>query len=217
MPVYPAYYDLSQPIHDQMAVFPGDPPVRLTPRCQHPDDPFQLLDLHLGSHTGTHLDVPRHFWPDGLTIETMTLDRFCGPARVINLPAVPGKVLDLVHADLTGWQPGEALLLATGWEAKAGSPAYFEHLPLFAAGTAAWLLDRQIRLLGVDLPTVQEEDRPGQDWRHMHLALLQSGVVIVEGLVGLQPLIQRRVEFFAVPLSIVNGDGSPVRAFARDY
>lgn len=210
------YFDLSQPIDGNLPVYPGDEPVRLERLCWHPRHPYQVTGLHFGSHTGTHLDVPRHFLPQGPAIDDLPLERFCGPATVVGLAWQPGRPLNLRQGDWLAWQPGDALLLSTGWEARSGQPSFFSEVPIFASGTARWLLDHGIRLLGVDLPTVEEDSSLGGDWRRMHQELLAAGTVIVEGLVHLLPLVGRRVEFFAMPLSIRDGDGSPVRAFARD-
>jgi arylformamidase len=210
------YYDLTLPIQDAMPVYPGDEPVALRRLGSLPDDLFQTTSLHMGSHTGTHVDVPRHCQVQGASLADLPLASFCGLACVISLPWQPGQVLDLAQADWSNWQAGDALLVSTGWEDRAGTPKFYENSPIFAAGTAEWLVAAGIRLLGVDLPTVQAETTGSGDWSAMHTILLGAGVIIVEGLINLRPLAGRRLEFFAMPLLIPGGDGSPVRAFARD-
>lgn len=73
-----------------------------------------------------------------------------------------------------------------------------------------FLLGQKIRLLGVDLPTVESVGEPFA----MHRALLSKDIIPVEGLVNLVELIDRRFLFSAAPLVLENGDGSPVRAYA---
>jgi len=208
------WYDLSLPINDGMPVYPGDPEVSVSRVLEHESDGLQLSRLIMGSHTGTHLDAPRHFLANGASVSELPLARFCRPALVVACAPRSDGLLDLNNLDLTGVMPGDALLLATGWEKQWGRPAYFADCPHFAAGSSAVLLQLGINLLGVDLPTVCEAGDPDHP-ENMHVSLLGSHVTLVENLTNLQELVGRRIEFFAFPLKLTAGDGSPVRAVAR--
>jgi kynurenine formamidase len=48
----------------------------------------------------------------------------------------------------------------------------------------------------------------------IHQTLLRGGVLIVEGLINLDAIVQEKFFFAALPLKPLRGDGSPVRAFA---
>ena len=72
--------DLTRKIYAGMPVYPGDPGVSLDPMCTFEDNICQVTLLRLGSHTGTHLDAPRHFLPDGKTLPELPLDIFVGEA-----------------------------------------------------------------------------------------------------------------------------------------
>jgi len=209
-------YDLSWPLYDQMPVYPGDPPCQVSRPHTHETDGVQLTHLSLGCHTGTHLDVPRHFVASGPAIESVPLDRFMGPAVVLSVPWQPDQALDLTAADWSAWQPGDFVLLSTDWEHRGGTSAFFQDIPSFAAGTSELLIEKGVRLFGLDLPTVREIVRPGFDRRYMHRAILGNGMIIVEGLANLSKLVGKRIYFCAVPLLIPGADGSPVRAFASD-
>jgi kynurenine formamidase len=209
-------YDLSWPLYDQMPVYPGDPPCQVSRPHTHETDGVQLTHLALGCHTGTHLDVPRHFIPTGPAIEAIPLSSFLGHAAVFSIPWQPEQPIDLARADWSIWQPGDFVLLATDWEHRGGTTAFFQDIPSFAPGTAEFLIEKNIRLFGLDLPTVREVVRPGFDKRHMHRELLASGMILVESLANLASLAGRRIYFCAVPLLIPGADGSPVRAFASD-
>lgn len=210
------FYDLSWPLYDQMPVYPGDPPCQISRPRTHEADGFQLTQMAFGCHTGTHLDVPRHFVAGGATIESMPLDRFMGPAAVIAVPWQPDQPLDLATADWSIWQPGDFVLLSTDWEHRGGTSAFFQDIPSFAAGTSEFLIEKGIRLFGLDLPTVREVVRPGFDKRYMHQTILGNGMIIVESLANLASLVGKRIYLCAVPLLIPGSEGSPVRAFASD-
>ncbi len=209
-----SWIDLSLPLRNGMPVYPGDPPVRIGLVYNHEEHQMQVSRLEMGSHTGTHLDAPRHFFPSGTSVDQLPPDLLIGPALVVSLPLKKGRQIDLTRLDLTRRQKGDALLLSTGWDKKAGSDEFFQDLPLFAPGSTAFLQSLGIRLFGLDLPTVCEFSLPPQPLA-MHLGLLGSGMILVESLVGLLPLAGKRVEFMALPLRLAEGDGSPVRALAR--
>ena len=52
--------DLSHPLDDRTPVYPGDPPVRLRPARLLEREGFRVQHVHLGSHSGTHVDAPAH-------------------------------------------------------------------------------------------------------------------------------------------------------------
>lgn len=209
-------YDLTWPLHDQMAVYPGDPACQISQPHSHEANGVQLTYIALGCHTGTHLDVPRHFIASGQAIESVPLERFIGPAYVIAVPWQPDQALDLEKADWSGYQHGDFVLLSTDWEHRGDTTAFFQDIPSFAAETSEYLIKKGVRLFGLDLPTVREVVRPGFDKRHMHRTLLGNGMIIVESLAKLSKLVGKRVWFTAVPLLIPGADGSPVRAYAQD-
>jgi arylformamidase len=173
--------------------------------------------LHLYSHSGTHMDAPLHFAAGDGTIDRIPLDRCLGPAWVIDLPGTQPKALITV-ANLGQMakriQPGDALLLRTGWSAYADEPVqYRDNLPRIGQDLAEWCVGRKIRLLGVEPPSVADVHNL-DEVSVIHRILLGGGVIIVEGLANLAALRQERVYFGAVPLKIEGGDGSPCRAFA---
>ena len=156
--------DLSLPIYTNMPVYPGDSGVTIT-RAKASNEngiAVQVSTVLMGCHAGTHLDAPRHFIKDGATVADLPLDRFACPALVVACPWRPGEPLDFASADLEAMQPGDALIVATGWDKRATSAEYYEQIPEFAPGTTERLLQLGIRLFGLDLPTVREAIHPGE-------------------------------------------------------
>lgn len=209
------FIDLSHSLTDGLPNFASDPQIRIHPAAAIPAAPCNVSELTLSSHQGTHVDAPYHFYGDGRTVDNIPLERFFGPATVVDL--APGGCLD-PHTPLTvdhfrphgaKFTPGARVLYRTGWDQQFGQKIFFEAFPSLTPEAAEWIAATGISLLGMDTPT------PGVDFLACHLALLAPGVeiIIVEGLTRLEQL-PARFTLAAFPLKIHHGDGSPIRAVA---
>jgi predicted dehydrogenase/kynurenine formamidase len=188
----------------------------ITPSKTIEVDGWNATTITLYSHAGTHMDAPRHFLPAGPTLDQQDLAVCCGRARVVNLaPAAPRQLLTVedVERSLGAVYPGDRLLLRTDWYQRLGTDEYREALPRISAALARWLVERQVALIGVEPPSVADVNDLAE-LTEVHQTLFRGGVVIVEGLAYLDRLTQPEVEFFALPLNILGGDGCPVRAIA---
>jgi len=209
--------DLSHPLADGQLSYPSDPPLRITPHRTMQEHGVNISNIALGSHQGTHLDAPFHFFADGATLDRIPLERFFGPARLVDF--APGGVLEprtpitveMFQQHAEAFEPGGKVIYRTGWDRRFGRPDFFTDLPSLTLEAAQWIAGQGIGLLGMDTPTPSKiAGRP------CHYALLEKGVeiVIVEGLANLDRLPER-FTFIAFPLNLQGGDGAPVRAVAR--
>lgn len=208
----PEFFDLTQPLGSGAPVFPGDPPVRIEPWPGA--EPWRVSDLRFGSHTGTHMDAPRHVFPTGATIDAFSPDRWIGTAIVVPVPNATADtpfgpaVLELLPSGLA---PGWFALLATGWDRYWGTADHFRH-PYPSADLATALLAAGAGLIGIDAASVDSSVSGGDA---SHRVLLGAGIPVVEHLRGLdrlRPWTACRALF--APLPLVGADGSPVRAVA---
>jgi kynurenine formamidase len=209
--------DLSVPLDDATPVWPGDPPVRLTPAATIPRDGYNLLAVHMGSQSGTHCDAPYHFDPGGLRIDELDLRLFTGPAVLLDLRGLPARqaigVADL--GPLHRLAPGTIVVLHTGWSAHRGTPRYAEH-PYLGAEACRELLDRGVRTVGLDTPNVDETPdatHAGGDWP-CHRLIAAAGGVVVENLTNLAAVDFADPFVSVLPLRLTGADGAPVRAVA---
>jgi kynurenine formamidase len=202
-----------------LTVGPGMPGVSFEPFHTVREHGWNSSTLHLYSHSGTHMDAPVHFAAGDGTIDRVPLDRCLGPAWVADLTGIePRAVIAMAHLGAVAekLRPGDGLLLKTGWSQYVGRPeVYRNQLPRVSRELAAWCVDRQVRVLGVEPPSVADVHNL-DEVTAVHRILLGGGVIIVEGLTNLDALREERVIFGAMPLKIEGGDGSPCRAFALE-
>lgn len=179
-------------------------------------DGWNAKRLELYSHCGTHMDAPRHFLPEGSTIDQVDLTVCIGPARVIDLtPVKPRELLTIQHlrGKVGEIQPGDRLLLRTDWYKRHGTAEYREELPRIHLDLAHWLVEHGIALLGVEPPSVADVNHR-DELTSVHRVLLSGGIVIVEGLANLDQIQSDIVDLIVLPLKVLGGNGAPVRAVA---
>jgi len=183
--------DLSVPVENEMPFYPGDPQPRLR-EIKIKD--YMVHELLIGTHTGTHVDVPYHFIPEGKRLDQIPLERFMGKAYVTD---------SVDHAE-----PAEMLLVYTGTSKKWRKGWKMEDgYATLSLMDAEKIVKNGYKMVGIDSPSVGDTD--------VHNLLLRNEVLIVENLSqALEKLVGAFVYFQALPLNIVGVDGSPVRAIA---
>jgi len=184
-------------------------------------DGWNATTLHLYSHCGTHMDAPKHFDVIGQPpiksgVDQIPLDKCTGPAWLVDLSDIKPRSLISIE-DLGAVekkiQSGDSLLIRTGWSRLVHSPIYRDDLPRISLELARFCVNKSIRMLGVEPPSVADVHNI-EELTTIHRTLLAGGVIIVEGLANLEKIHKEKVTFMAFPLKIAQGDGSPVRAFA---
>ena len=203
-------YDISVPIRSGGVVYPGNPTIDISAQQAIAKGAgANVSRLDFGSHTGTHVDAPKHFFDDGNGADRLPLDVLIGPARLIAFSDDIKSVgaVDLRRYDLTGVK---RLLLRTrnsAWLAS-GSSEFHPDYTYLAPDGAEYLTELGIGLVGVDYLSI-EQFHSGH--HRTHRTLLGAGVVIVEGLVLAEPP-PGDYELLCLPLRLVGLDGAPARA-----
>jgi arylformamidase len=198
--------DISRTVADGALTFPGDPPVALRRQAPTPAAPYALTHLEgLTTHVLTHVDAPRHFLPQGATLDEIPLRRFAGPALVVDVTGPAVLPEHLPEGDLRGLN----LLFRTRHSREPAAPQTFDPGHVYvSAGAAADLAAGGVNLVGIDYLSV---DRSGDGAFPAHTTLLAGDVLILEGL-DLAAAPPGRYRLLAFPLKIDRADGAPVRA-----
>ena len=201
-------YDLSLPVESGGLVYPGNPEIEIgLQQAIASGAGANVSSLRFGSHTGTHVDAPRHFFDDGAGVDALSLEVLMGPALLIALePGVMAvtdahlRPYDLTHID--------RVLIRTRNSGFVRERAFHRDYTYLAPEGAAYLVEMGVKLVGVDYLSV-EQFHSGH--HRTHRTLLEKGVVIVEGLDLSEP-VAGVYEFRCLPLRLVGLDGAPARA-----
>jgi arylformamidase len=204
-------YDVSLTMRSGMPVYPGDTAVNKEAlHSMARGDSYNTSALSMGTHSGTHVDAPRHFIADGLTVDQVPSKVLVGTARLFQLSDV--KRIDravMAALDLTGVS---RLLIGTGNSELLKKDKFDPDYAFITGSAAQYIVDAGIRLLGFDYLSI--EDFNARDCPAHHI-LLGTGVVIVEGLY-LAGVPAGDYELFCLPIKIENSDGAPARVFLRE-
>ena len=202
-------YDISVPITPDMPVWPGDPTVSMQRISKIEDGGnANVTHISLSAHTGTHVDAPYHFIPDGVTLDAIPLSIMTGRAFVLNLPDV-----DLITADVLKQaeipQRTRRLLFKTRnsdiW--ASGKKDFQTDFVAVSPDGAQYLVDRGIKMVGIDYLSIA----PFKQSRPTHEILLKNGVFILEG-INLSEVEPGRYSIICLPLNLQGVDGAPARA-----
>jgi arylformamidase len=194
----PRIYDVSLTIEPGMVVWPGDAPVAVeTFTALAEGGSSNLSLLKMGSHSGTHVDAPRHFIDGAAGVDAISPDVLTGPARLFQLPRV--KRID-------------RRVLGTGNSALLGKRPLSMDYAFVTGDAATYLVERGVKLVGIDYLSIEEHGTAGHP---VHHALLGAGIVIVEGL-DLAAVPAGDYEIMCLPLKLKDADGAPARVFLRE-
>jgi len=205
------YYDVTVPISESTTVWPGDPPVRIERVASTArGDELNLTRLRMSSHTGTHVDAPYHFHGGGQTVDQLPPELLVGPAIVASLDPIAGNTLGVEDMARLRLPAGIArLLLKTRNSAfwHDSGPGFQHDYVHLGPDAAHWVVERGIRVLGIDYLSVEGFDVP----EHIvHRTLLGAGLIIIEGL-DLSQVPAGPCQLICLPLKIAGGDGAPAR------
>lgn len=202
----PVYFDLTQEISEAMDVFAGDPIFackQISAINPEEEGSFNLCELRMGNHMGTHIDFPAHVLPGGKTSSDYPLSMLIGQGCIIEVPEMMEEISD----DFIKKSPIEQKDIVF-FKTKSTNTA--NHAWLGMQGAMA-LVEKGVKIVGIDQMSI---DAPNAQTLPVHRCLLNNDVLIVEGL-NLIEMDEMRGEIIIAPLKIGNIDGAPVRVLMR--
>ncbi|MCX7748898.1 MAG: cyclase family protein [Clostridia bacterium] len=200
--------DVSRKIHPGMTVWPGDEGVEIRRLASmNNQDACNLSAIHMGAHSGTHIDAPFHFIPNGKTVESLDLSRFFGPVKVLDLTHLEGciKEEDLRLKDISS---EELLLFKTKNSFLPEEDIFYKEYVYLHESAARFLIQKSVKTVGFDYLSVDKYKGGGHP---VHELLLSKEIAIIEGLL-LKEIEEGTYFLSCLPLKIEGIDGCPVRA-----
>lgn len=197
-------FDISMELNDETPEWPGDRPFEYALSVtKEQSGSVNIGEIKSSTHMGTHIDAPFHYDDQGLRIDEMPLEVYLSTAQVLDVQGL--KTIGVENMQEPEAGVTAVLLKTCSWQNRREFP---QSWPVFSEGIAVWMKERGIRLLGVDVPSVDPETSKELP---MHHSMNKNGRFILEGIVldAVEPGVY---ELSALPLKIKGAEGSPVRA-----
>jgi kynurenine formamidase len=206
------YLDLSQTLHNNITTFPGAPQPDFDIIHTIPQHGYTERRIQMSSHMGTHIDAPIHILPNTKTLDQFPLEKFIGPATVIDC----SKCQSITTMHLKSYQEKIAahdfLLFYTGWQHKWGQKTYANGFPALEPAATQWLSQFPLKAIGFD---VLSPDPVDSQLLPNHKILLAKEILIIENMTNLDQVLDQSFQLYCLPLPIQGADGAPVRVFAQ--
>ena len=209
---------------ERISLVPGLVGVETEPIQTHATHARSNQKLCLATHIGTHVDAPFHFVDGATTVENMPLEKYAGPALLLDLRSAAKGQEPLTIEELTaaGANPesvkDQIVVLFTGWaEAESGGPRFYGPGPYLGTDAAGYLADCGANAVAVDFPIDKHPESPLSTIKDfpVHRLLLGQNIPLIENLINLDKLVGKQFELWALPLKLKGGDGAATRAVAR--
>jgi arylformamidase len=211
--------DISITIEEGMTTYPTmwHPFVEITQLGRLGIEQRESRKLVMGTHTGTHIDAPRHFIEGGQTVESIPLDQLIGSAVVLNfshLEKYHEITLGELKKALDGEEP-ERIIFRFDWSEYLQTPEYYVSHPFLSEAAARYLVEIGVKLIAMDspMPDNPKDGKGTENDSPVHKILLGNNIIIVEYLTNLSSITRKQVDLVVAPLKIKDGDGSPARCF----
>jgi kynurenine formamidase len=219
--------DLTRPISDDLAMWPGTPRPEFETRFMLERDGFYARRASLWEHTGTHIDAPAHFIAGGRSVDMLDLSTLVCPALVIDVEPACAKDPDYLFSadDVRRFEDahgiiaeGSAVLVRTGWDRFESDRARYMgapgelHFPGFSEDAARLLVDER-RVAGIGIDTLST-DYGAADVFDVHGVVLGAGRWQLEGLINLDQLPPTGSLLVIGALPLAGGSGAPARVLA---
>jgi arylformamidase len=203
-------YDITRSVNANTAVWQGDASFSFVQALAiAQESAVNLTTITMSPHTGTHADAYFHYERDGEHPSQMPLDAYIGRAQVVTVAKRDGALMpaDFAHVDLAGCER----LLVHSAVSELPDSDFPKAFPFLSIELIEWLAGMQVRLIGLDSPSVDAVDSKELPCHH---ALRKHNMVNLEN-VWLRHVPDGAYELIALPLKLDGVCGSPVRAILR--
>lgn len=207
--------DLTHVISEDMPVYPGTEGPRLEPANSYEVDGFKETLMTMYTHTGTHMDPPAHLYKGRTTLDQFPITQFVGKALVIDCSDLKeGDVItiDRINKVREKADKAEFILFRMGWDKYWGTKEYFGDYPYIEDAVVDYLIENNKKGVGLDVIGI---DPIAQESLPIHRKLFKNNeIVVIENLKDLDLVGEEIFLFCALPINLIDADGSPIRAIA---
>jgi arylformamidase len=206
--------DLTLEITSDMITFPGYPMPAFIKWSNFETQGYISETMFLSTHTGTHMDAPFHFDPNGPTIDKVEIERYvCNNALLLKIQKDSNQIIssdDIRRNSKCEIKEKDTIVFSTGWEMRIKEKDnYINNNPGLSKDAAEFLVEKKVNAVAIDCPSI---DKGTDSGLVVHKTLLSNQILIIENLCNLYRFNNQRFTLLITPLKLVGASGSPIRA-----
>ncbi len=220
--------DLTHTLSPDFPTFDGTPGIAMDQKFRMDPDGYNLFQITLNEHSGTHMDAPLHFSADGASVDQLPVGQLVVPLAVVDIRAKAAEDPDaqVTPDDLAAWRSangdfpaGGAVAMLSGWADHAASDTFRNadadgvmHFPGFHPEAAQMLLD-ETDTAGIAVDTLSLDHGASRDFA-THYLWLPAGRWGLECVANLDRLPASGATLVVGAPKFAGGTGGPSRLFA---
>jgi len=206
--------DLTLEITSDMITFPGYPMPTFIKWSNFETQGYVSETMFLSTHTGTHMDAPFHFDPNGLTIDQVEIERYvCNNALLLKIQKDSNQMIssdDITRSSKCEIKEKDTVVFSTGWEKRIKEKDnYITNNPGLSKDAAEFLVEKKVNAVAIDCPSI---DKGTDSGLVVHKTLLSNQILVIENLCNLYRFNNQRFTLLITPLKLAGASGSPIRA-----
>src|SRR5215831_16301312 len=205
--------DLTLEITSDMITFPGYPMPTFIKWSNFETQGYVSETMFLSTHTGTHMDAPFHFDPNGPTIDKVEIERYvCNDALLLKIQKDSNQIIssDDIRRSKCEIKEKDTIVFSTGWEKRIKEKDnYINNNPGLSKDAAEFLVEKKVNAVAIDCPSI---DKGTDSGLVVHRTLLSNQILIIENLCNLYRFNNQRFTLLITPLKLAGASGSPIRA-----
>ena len=219
--------DLTHSLHPDFPTWGGEPGFAMDQVFNFAESGFNLFNLTIAEHTGTHIDAPLHFSEDGNAVDEMPVESLIAPLCVVDIAARAEGDADttVTPDDLKAWiaangdiPDGACVAMYSGWGEKVGTDEFrnfdgsAQHYPGFHVEAATMLME-ETGAASIAVDTLSLDPGNSQDFA-THYAWLPSNRFGIENIANLDQMPAAGATIFIGAPKFQGGTGGPARILA---
>ncbi|HXX96055.1 MAG TPA: cyclase family protein [Candidatus Bathyarchaeia archaeon] len=206
--------DLTLEITSDMITFPGYPMPTFIKWSNFETQGYVSETMFLSTHTGTHMDAPFHFDPNGQSIDQVEIERYvCNNAILLKIQKDSNQMIssdDIIRSSKCEIKEKDTIVFSTGWEKRIKQKDnYINNNPGLSKDAAEFLVEKKVNAVAIDCPSI---DKGTDSGLVVHKTLLSNQILVIENLCNLYRFNNQRFTLLITPLKLAGASGSPIRA-----
>jgi kynurenine formamidase len=206
--------DLTLEITSDTITFPGYPMPNFIKWSKFDTQGYTSEVMFLSTHTGTHMDAPFHFNPNGQTIDQVEVSRYiCNNAILMKIQKNANEMItsdDIIRNSKYAIKEKDTVVLSTGWEKQIKQKDnYIRNNPGLSKDAVEYLVEKKVNAVAIDCPSI---DKGTDSGFIAHKMLLSNQVLVIENLCNLCRFKNEKFTLLITPLKLAGASGSPIRA-----